>query len=85
MDRSKIEKKVIETLQGLVAKNKKKEVNLEVNFREELGIDSIQLVSMIAVFEESLNFDSLAAISEVDFSAVLNGNDIVDIVIKYQK
>lgn len=42
MNRRKIEKKVMEILQGLVAKNKKK----EVNFREKLEIDSTQLVSM---------------------------------------
>ena len=78
-----VEAKVLETLQSLVPK--KKTVTLEKNFREELGIDSIQLVSMIALFEEELNFNSLDAISEVDLTEILTGKDIVNVIMKYQK
>lgn len=85
MERSIVEKKVLETFKSLVAKNLKDKVNLTASFRDELGIDSIQLVSMISVFENTLNFDSLSAISEVDFNVITNGNDIVDLVLKYQK
>lgn len=85
MERTIIEKSVLETFKSLVAKNLKDKVTLTASFRDELGIDSIQLVSMISVFENTLNFDSLSAISEVDFNVINTGNDIVDLVLKYQK
>ena len=85
MDRKRIEKKVIETFKSMVAKNMRSNVTLEADFRNELGIDSIQLVSMVTVFEEALNFDTMLAIAEVEFDEIKTGNDIVDMVLKYQK
>ncbi|SFU54204.1 acyl carrier protein [Butyrivibrio sp. M55] len=85
MDRKKIEKKVIETFKSMVVKNIRPNVTLEADFRNELGIDSIQLVSMVTVFEEVLNFDTMLAIAEVEFDEIKTGNDIVDMVLKYQK
>ncbi|SFR96991.1 hypothetical protein [Anaeromicropila populeti] len=85
MDDEKIKKVVLEIIKSIVPKNMKKTVTLEMELRDELNLDSIKLISLVTILEEKANFDSMLASSEVDFTEIMSGNDLVKVVLEYQK
>lgn len=85
MDREKVENVILNIVKSIVPKNQKNNVSLDLNLREDLNLDSIKLISLVAILEEKANFDSMLASSEVDFTEILTGTDVVDIVLQYQK
>ncbi|OPZ93174.1 MAG: Acyl carrier protein [Firmicutes bacterium ADurb.Bin419] len=85
MNKEKVEKVILEIIKSIVPKNQKNKVNLASSLREDLNLDSIKLISLVTILEEKANFDSMLASSEVDFTQILTGTDVVNIVLQYQK
>jgi acyl carrier protein len=73
---------VIEILKTVVSCNQKKNITLNSDLREDLGMDSMRLISLAMQLEQKAGIDLVIASENYDFTMISKVSDIVKIVEK---
>ncbi len=85
MKKEKIEKELIKLIVQFAPEGKQKDISLSWSLRDDLGLDSIKMFSLITVLDQKLNFDSIEATANVDLTEVNTCQDVLELVLEYQK
>ncbi|MBD0254138.1 MAG: acyl carrier protein [Cytophagales bacterium] len=79
MDVAKKTRIVIEILKPLVPKKARKSIGPDSALREDLGLNSIQMITLASELEEKTSFDILAH-DDIDFSQVKTVGDVISLI-----
>lgn len=80
-----IKKDIIVILNNYIPRNLKSSLTMESDLINDLSFDSLKLLSLSVELESKINFDIIKASEEVDMTQVRTVNDILNMVIRYQK
>lgn len=78
----KTEKIVLGILKKLVSRDRRKKLHLGSNLREDLGLNSIKLVQLVAALESKTGFDIADVGDDVDLAEILTVREVVETVKK---
>lgn len=82
MSIEKNKKIILRILKGTVPKDRRKQISLDSRLREDLGLDSINLISLVTELESKTTFDITEVDEDVDLAEVETVQDVLDIVNK---
>ena len=74
------EKIVLGILENLIPEEKRSLLTLNSDLREELGLDSFKLISLVMALQSKTNFDITKVENEDDLSKVTTALDVVTLV-----
>jgi acyl carrier protein len=80
-----LKKTVIDIIKNAAPGNLRDTVGFESNLIEDLGFNSLKLLSLSIELEKKANFDVLRASEEADLAAIRTVNDVMDMLLMYQK
>jgi acyl carrier protein len=73
---------VIDILKTLVSGNHKKDITLDSDLREDLGLDSVRLITLAMQLEQKGGIDLISASEQYDFTTLSKVSAVVEIVEK---
>ena len=82
MGKDKNKKIILRILKNSIPKDRRKKLSLDSRLREDLGLDSIKLISFVTELESKTNFDITEVDDDVDLAEVETVQDVLDIVNK---
>lgn len=76
------EKVVVDIVKSLVSKKNKSIVSKDSRLREDLGLDSMRMITLAMNLEEKAGVDLISASDELDLVSIATVDDVINLVNK---